>query len=297
MIGKRFREYFTFTKKERNGIIVLLFLLLGLIGVRIYQNNISFGEIEFMDADFLEDIEKFEKSMVPKINKEKNFEYFNERDEIKTEPVELFYFDPNKASRAEFKKLGLSDKQIEVLCNYRERGGVFSSKEDLLKIYGIQQKQFDLIKPYILIEENIYPEEIKLETRELVEINSASIEDLIKLSGVGNSFAERIIKYRNLLGGYYEKDQILEVYGMDSTRYLGFFQELCIDTNLIIQINLNEADFKTLIRHPYLNKYQTEAILKYRELKINFSSIEQIYQNKLLTKDEYLRLKPYLKLK
>jgi competence ComEA-like helix-hairpin-helix protein len=199
-------------------------------------------------------------------------------------------------SEKKLKELGFTKKQINTLINFRNKGGKFFKKEDLLKIYGIEIEQYKILESYIIVEVKNETEDSfqKNDEKILIEINAASKENLISLNGIGNSFAERIIKYRDLLGGFYKKDQLLEVYGMDSTRYVGFIQDVLIDTNLINKISLNEADFKTFIRHPYLNKYQTEAILKYKEVIGDFSKIEQIYQNNLLTKEEYSKLEPYL---
>ena len=202
-------------------------------------------------------------------------------------------------SKSELKNLGLPEKQINTLINYRKKGGVFYKNEDLLKIYGIEKEQFEVLNPYIVIEVKNKQESVNIKNvvKELLELNTASKEDLTSLNGIGDSFAERIIKYRDLLGGYYEKEQIFEVYGMDSSRFFGFSQDIIIDTNQINKLNLNEADFKILVRHPYLNKYQTGAILKYRELEGKFTNIEQIHQNNLLLKEKFVKLKPYLKLK
>jgi DNA uptake protein ComE-like DNA-binding protein len=304
MIKKRFREYFTYTKKERNGIVVLLLILFILILIRVYQSNKSYGEIVLMNDDFKNEIEQFEKSLIPKQQKVKeNQNLINDRKSVKTKdwikPMELFKFDPNKVSKSELEKLGFPEKQISILINYRKKGGVFYKNEDLLKIYGIEKEQFEVLDPYINIEVKNKQEDviIKNETKELLELNTASKKDLIRLKGIGDSYAERIIKYRDLLGGYYKKEQIFEVYGMDSSRFFGFSQDITIDTNQINKLNLNKADFKILIRHPYLDKYQTESILKYRELQGEFVNIEQIHQNNLLLKEKFVKIKPYLILK
>lgn len=306
MLQKRFKEYFTFTKKERNGIVVLLFCLLVLITVRVYQKNKSYGEIVIMDEAFQKDIEEFESSLRLKKNKrEKNNPLTNQEKiayETWEKPEEYFYFDPNLITKNELKILGFTQKQITTLLNYRKSGGQFFEKEDLLKIYGLKQEQYKLLEPYIRLESRetkTLGNKIKSHTEgkiEIIDLNVATVDDLTKLKGIGETYADRIIKFRNLLGGYYTEDQLLEVYGLDSVRFIAIKNYVKADTFYIKKISLNKSDYKYLIRHPYLNKYQTESILKFRELMGNFTQIEQIYLNKLLTKEEYLKLKPYLKL-
>lgn len=304
MLKKRFKEYFTFTKRERNGIVVLLFILFVLIILRIYQTNLSYGEIVLMNDEFKKEIEEFEKSL---ITKEKTYRENDKNKEMQaitieenwTKPMELFNFDPNNIKSDQLEKLGFSQKQINTLTNYRAKGGRFFKKEDLLKIYGLEQKQYEILEPYIVIEneENFVVENQEIIVEEvLVEINSAVKDDLIKLKGIGEAYSKRIIKYRNKLGGYYHKDQLLEVYGLDSIKFVSIKDDVEIDTSFVQKLSLNKADFDQLVKHPYLNKYQTESILKYRELVGEFSKLEEIYLNKLLTKEEYFKLKPYLKL-
>jgi len=306
MIKKRFREYFTYTKKERNGIVVLLLILIILIILRVYQKNRSYGEIVLMDETYQKEIEEFESSL--RLKKKKNWkgDRINKKETIEyntwKKPEKYFNFDPNKISRNELEILGFSKKQISTLINYRESGGLFFEKKDLLKIYGLNEEQYKLLEPYIAIQsretsplnkENESQTESKIE---IIDLNVATADDLKKLKGIGETYANRIIKFRDILGGYYTEEQLLEVYGLDSARFLPIKEYVKADTFNIKKISLNSSDYKGFITHPYLNKYQTESILKFRELMGNFTQIEQIYLNKLLTKEEYLKLKPYLKL-
>ena len=156
MIGKRFREYFTFTKKERNGIIVLLFILFITFILRIYQLNKSYGDIVLMDEEFKSEIEEFENSL--KLKKEEpktRFETTTDAEKEKhnwIKPVELFKFDPNQVTSKELAQLGFTEKQIEILNNYRQNGGLFFKKNDRLKIHGAGQVQYNFLAPYIVIE-------------------------------------------------------------------------------------------------------------------------------------------------
>ena len=310
MIKKRFKEYFTFTRRERNGIIVLLLILFILVFINTYLNNKSFGELIIVDEGFQKDIELFEKSLVLKERAESKTKYANKRPagrqgrKVKKEievwkiPETPFQFNPNDATKKELKMLGFSASQIKILLNYRNKGGVFYKKTDLLKIYGIKERQYKYLEPYINIQNKIHNSDsskaVVIKTLSKVELNSLTTEDLMLLRGIGESFAGRIIKYRKLLGGFSRKDQLLEVYGMDSSRYLLFEKRIVVDTNLIIKMNINKVKFKTLLKHPYLNKYQSQSIMKYREISGKFTQIEQILENKLLLKDDYLRIKPYL---
>jgi competence ComEA-like helix-hairpin-helix protein len=184
-----------------------------------------------------------------------------------------------------------------VLLNYRKKGGVFYEKEDLLKIYGIKERQYKYLESYIKIKNKLKEEvadSAQKETHIKVEINTANTEEILKLKGVGDSYAKRILKYRELLGGYIDKNQLLEVYGMDSSRFFMFSEQIAINDSLIIKMNVNKVKFKTLLKHPYLNKYQVQSIMKYRELIGKFERIEQIYENNLLTKEDYFKIEPYI---
>jgi len=199
--------------------------------------------------------------------------------------------------------LGFSQSQANTIMNYRNKGGKFYKKEDLLKIYGVSEEQYNVLENFILInnkENNTNTSKNKEYNSSKIlniELNSASDSDLVALSGVGESFAKRILKYRIRLGGFVYKEQLFEVYGMDTTRYNQFINQISIDTSLLIKMNINTVEFKDLIKHPYLNKYQVQAILKCRELNGNYKSIEELVINNLVSKDVYIKIKPYIDIK
>lgn len=99
----------------------------------------------------------------------------------------------------------------------------------------------------------------------IVEINTADSAALVSLYGIGAVFADRIIKYRGLLGGFYSTEQLLEVYGMDTIRYDQIKDHIRADTGHVNKIPVNEAGFKTLLRHPYLDYETVKAIVNYRQ--------------------------------
>ena len=129
-----------------------------------------------------------------------------------------------------------------------------------------------------------------------ININLADSTDFTLIPGIGPVFSSRIVRYRNLLGGFFEKDQLLEVYGLDSTRYQQIRPHLLVDTtNTIRRIDLNKATFSDLIRHPYLDRNQVSALLRLREQHGPLHSPEDIRRSHLIEDADWRRLLPYLK--
>lgn len=310
MAGKRLKEYFTFTKRERNGIIVLLSLLMILLIADQFINFSSDKEIVLMNENFQKEIDAFEKSLENK-NKNEKFLYSqatNKNDQYQNNysnnnrwiiPDSLFKFDPNIVKENDLEKLGFSEKQIATFLNFRKAGGCFYKKADILKVYGISEEQYIAFEPYITIanesQSNIEKKDNKNQLKQIiVEINSTNADSLELLNGIGPVYAERIIKYRDLLGGFVYKTQLYEVYGLDSALISNILPQIKLESSLIRKININNADYKDLIKHPYLNKFQTQSILKFREIQGAFQEVEEIIANNLLPEEAFQKIKPYL---
>jgi len=204
------------------------------------------------------------------------------------------YFDPNKVQLDELKEFGFTNYQAKNLLNYRKKGGAFKNVNDLLKIYGVDSMFFETIKNHIQIEKQINLPTLKQKTEIFnVEINSADSTNLVKLSGVGPVYAARIIKYRKLLGGYYSKKQLLEVYNFPVETFFRIEEYLWVDTLLIDRIRINFVEYKELLRHPYLNKKQVEALLYYREKNGGFENVSAIQGVKAIDEETFLKVKSY----
>jgi len=131
--------------------------------------------------------------------------------------------------------------------------------------------------------------------KKLLEINSSDSASFVSLPGIGPVLASRIIKYRHLLGGFARVDQLKDVYGLPVETYDLIKERLIVDTLVISRININSADYKALVRLPYIEKFEVTAILKYRELKGNISRINELTENKLIGAEKVAKMRPYLK--
>ena len=127
-----------------------------------------------------------------------------------------------------------------------------------------------------------------------IDLNSVDSAGLLPLPGIGPIFAGRIIKYRNLLGGFVNTDQLSEVYGMGKETVLNISPLLFIDTSKIIRLDMDSASFRDLLRHPYLEYKDVKAIVKYRDFKGSVSSLQELREQMLVPDSTLKKVEPYL---
>ena len=125
-----------------------------------------------------------------------------------------------------------------------------------------------------------------------IGINSADTTELKSLPGIGSFFARNIVEYREKLGGYVESSQLLEVYGFDSVRFACIFSYIKLDSVATRKVRVNHDDFKTILRHPYIEYDDVKKIVKYRESKGMIKDWES-YKN-IINRDPDDRLEMYL---
>jgi competence ComEA-like helix-hairpin-helix protein len=157
------------------------------------------------------------------------------------------------------------------------------------------------LEKYILLPSEIDPEANDVPSKkgaaaymELIEINTADTLELRKLKGIGKVYAHRIVSYRDKLGGFFDKSQLLEIHGIDTSRYAMFAPQVVIDKSAIRRINLNDATFDILLQHPYLEYYIVKEIFNYREAIGAFDSIAQLKEISLIYDQLYFKITPYL---
>lgn len=234
-------------------------------------------------------------------NKIESYIYINPEVEIRnyeskgmTKP-KVGYFDPNKADSATLIEMGFNTYQTNNLIKYREQGGNFIKPADILKIYGIDSIFFASIRNYIQIEETIASTVRMNEKREfIINLNQADSVDLIRVKGIGPVFAKRILSYRNLLGGYHSVNQLLEVYNFPHETLRDNESIFRINPVLIEKIRINFAEYSELLKHPYLNKNDVDAILTYKNKNGPFNNVKELYHSAVLDSLTFSKVKPYL---
>jgi len=281
------------SKRNRRGVIALVvFSIIIIFLPRIAQ---LFNSDVVLDVS-TEDVQAFEKAKKNFQNKKRN--YYTKYEKKKRFSAPPKKFNPNDYSAEDWINLGLSEKQVAVLLKFTKNG--IRSNEDLKRIFVISDELYALIK-----DSTFYPERPKVEyvpkvfeekKIQKIEINSASVEELEKLKGIGPFFAKQIIKYRDKLGGFANKEQILEVWKMTVETYDNLIPQVEIDKSKIRKLKINDVTPEELKNHPYLNWSQVNSIIKMRAQRTNFNNINEIQESKLIDAETFEKLIPYLSL-
>ncbi|MFZ5552553.1 MAG: ComEA family DNA-binding protein [Bacteroidota bacterium] len=290
------KDFFTFSRRERSGILVLLSLILlvftanQLVGV-FYQNNIP--------ADFTafeKDIEEFEKGVLLDLAENKKSEKNNSPKIPPKKKHVLHAFNPNTVSRDELLEMGFSSKTSSVIVNFRNKGGKFYEKEDFQKIYGITDSVYAAVIDYITLPEelNIAEKKVNSSSPEIINLNTADTTMLKSLPGIGSKLAGRIIVFRNALGGFYSISQLSEVYGLKPEVIENNKHQLAVSGE-VKKININSCTAEELKKHPYIGKWNiANAIVNYRQLHGAYKTVSDVKKTDLVNEDLYPKLAPYL---
>jgi competence protein ComEA len=289
------RSVFAFSRSETNAFLILL----PLMALIIFSEPAYRYWFVRQPQDFSQDSTRLD-SLVATWKME-------EADSNKIIPQKrLFRFDPNVASEKEFVALGFSKPYANRIINYRSKGGKFYIKSDMLKMYGTDTTLYRRLYSFINLPEEIERKSFSTSSEtvlkkkpilEKLDLNAADTAQLIKVYGIGQKLSDRIIKYRDRLGGFISLDQLKEVYGLDSAVLSNLNRKFTIQSDYQPKlIPLNTANVKELSSHPYLSFKLANAIVAYRFQHGKFDSIDDLGNVQLMTEAEIERIKPYLTL-
>ena len=246
----------------------------------------------------------------------------------------LFEFNTNTISADSLVLLGFTRKQAQVVLNYRAKGGVFRRKEDFAKIYSVSAQMYERLYDYITVpaghagnigvaaadsfagkrgrkrqydsaQEPVPERSFSCDTAKgrtiwsppelIVELNGADSAELVRLYGIGGYYAGKIIAYRERIGNFYTPEQLMEISGIDSTRYHGFKDNVVADTSMIRKFSLDTASWHFLSAHPYIGPYAARGILLLRQrFGAEYCTLENLERERLVAPGTRAALKHYI---
>lgn len=309
MSGKRFvKDYLTFGKKDRWAAVLLIVIGISVFGLpKLLGSGNTISVLE--DTTLLRTADTLQKE-------KETFDYGANNASVSFhQPTvnagytdgQLFQFDPNTLSAEGWQRLGLNNRTIKTIHNYRNKGGRFYKKEDLKKIWGLPEAFYHRVEDYIVIENTrpSYPSNYSPATNypskgkrdvSVVQVNSADTTELIALPGIGSKLAARIINFRDKLGGFYSTEQIRETYGLPDSTFQMLKPYLHVNAGEVKKLNLNSASKEELRTHPYIKWALANAIVEYRAQHGAFKSIDELKNIMLIDEATFNKIEPYFSL-
>ena len=300
-----YEDYLSYSKTERIFILVLVTTIFLVIAARLFifplikNKPVDYSIFKNEVAAFQKQIDSTNASNKNKY-KDNEFDYNNPDKSFAESKLNPFPFNPNTMTDDKWLDLGLTNYQIKVIKNYLAKGGKFYKKEDFKKMYSITDAEYDVLEPYITIP-NKYDSINHTKTFDkiikplyTVSINKCDTFDLDEVKGIGPSYARRIFKYGERLGGYIKKEQLMEVFGLDSVKYNEIKASIIIDTTGLRRININKATIQDLKKHPYFDYYLAKSIVTYRLKNGDYKQVKDIKKAPLIYDDFYQKIAPYL---
>lgn len=259
----------------------------------------SFVSKEKFKECFIINDENYNKLSPYLILPEKSIQNNNPKNKAKYEN-NYFEFNPNSLDVQGWQKLGFSEKQAQVIVNYRDKNlkGSFKSLEEIQKCFVISDEKFKDILPYIKIspakpfpsQPIASPKAISKTEFSKTDLNKITFAQLVEF-GFDEKSAASYIGFRNKLGGFLSKSQILEIYNLDKNLAEKLVAISPINTANIEKYSILNAPEEWLKSHPYF-RYYSEKIIFYR---INYSSEKEIFKKLKAKPEDEAKMKLYLK--
>ncbi|MBS1567185.1 MAG: helix-hairpin-helix domain-containing protein [Bacteroidetes bacterium] len=326
------KDYLRFSRPERRAVLVLLVLILLLFVLPYWwpsHHDSLLAKLPPLPAPgTVADSGRNEKGRKPEDRRAAKTSRYNTDEPPRT--PHLFYFDPNTIDTEGWQRLGLRDRTILTIQHFREKGGRFRKPEDISRIYGLRQEEYERLLPYVKIAgtgwpgnrssspkgarqplspkdnrllssgaaygayNNPFPPSARYFAPHSIDINTADTTLLIALPGIGSRLANRIIHFREKLGGFCRVEQVRETYALPDSVFLQIKDWLVCDSNAVHRIDINSADVNMLRQHPYIRWNIAQAIVSYRALHGSFKNVDDLLKIEIITTEELQRMRPYL---
>lgn len=285
------KSHFTFTKEQRNGIFLLVILIV------VFQSVYFF--IEFPSEDI-------------QINQEELLRFTQEIDSLKKIQLEerkpkTYPFNPNYITDYKGSVLGMSNEEIDRLLDFRKQNKWINSTKQFQDVTKISDSLLNTISPYfkfpdwVANSKKVYHPSHSFNSKpktfaQKQDLNTATAQQLQKVNGIGETYSKRIIKYRDKYkGGFIADVQLQEVYGLTPDVIKKITQQFTVKTPRVIEkINLNLATVYDLVNVPHIDYDLAHDIIEQRQLREGYKTIDELKKVKDFPSNEIKIIELYL---
>lgn len=274
------KSHFQFSNQQRNGIFLLLVLIVIVQCLYWFVPNI----FSISDKDISIDTNEIET-------------FRNEVDSLRSVEIEnrnpkIYPFNPNYITDYKGYTLGMTNEEIDRLHKFRETNQWVNSAKDFQIVTKVSDSFLATISPYFKFPEWVTNSKPKSQGysnsysnyntpksyKQKIDLNLASVPQLQKVYGVGEKLSERIIKYRSKFqGGFISDIQLTEVYGLSPEVIERIKNDFTVKTPRAIKThNLNSATRDELVTIQYIDYEIAHHILEERTLREGFKSIDEL---------------------
>ncbi|WP_242085401.1 ComEA family DNA-binding protein [Aestuariivivens sediminis] len=286
------KSHFLFTKQQRHGIFLLVFIIVVL-------------QISYLLFDFSSE-------KVP-YNQEAYALYSKEIDslrqiEIALQKTKIFPFNPNFISDYKGSVLGMSNEEIDRLLAYREQNQWINSAKQFQEVTKVSDSLLALISPYFKFPDGVKSPRLSAHRYDLnakpktvsqkLDLNTATAQQLQKVIGVGEVLSQRIIKYRNkFVGGFIADVQLRDIYGLSPEVIKRITNDFAVKTPRPVEkIDLNTATIEELVTIQHIDYDVASSIIEERTLRDGFTDLEELKKVKGFPINKLEIIKLYLSL-
>ena len=251
----------------------------------------------------------------------------------------------NKASVRELTQLPRIGKgTAEKIIKYREENNGFKGIEEIMEVPRLGQSVFDGLKDLITVGNVPQPAPVTTtapsetvtggekpsqpaagraaSTAGLINLNTATVKELIKLPRVGKGTADKIVNYRKQHSGFKNIEEIMELSRFSKSAFDGLKHLITVggsgtpaggaEPAAVVApkpkpvspapvpttppatsgpVNINTATVKELMELPRIGKGTAEKIVKLREERGGFKKIEELLEVSRLGQSSFDKFK------
>tara|TARA_R100001369_G_scaffold62005_2_gene88874 strand:+ start:1029 stop:1904 length:876 start_codon:yes stop_codon:yes gene_type:complete len=284
------KSHFTFNRTQRSGILLLVLLILGLFCIYYF---VDFSEKSTFDTSSEE---------ITALQQELDSLRVSE---IAAKKPKIYPFNPNFITDYKAYTLGLSAEEYDRLQNFRSKDQWINSTADFKKVTKVSDSLLAEISPYFKFPDWVTNPKPKKKSysnydteksfAQKIDLNKATREELQQVSGIGEAYSGRIIKYRETLGGFTADLQLYNVYGLDAAVVKRALLQFTVKTpKQIDKMNINTASASDIATIPNISFELAKNIWEFRKLRETIQDISELQKIEGLSKSKLQLIQLYL---